>query len=189
MLDAMNESEPVSLKPGQWHIPFRKHMVDLEEQVLNDFFQHPNKGFVEKCIVFGREFNITAEIVALLKISTMMSARTSYTVPNAELSEWTVEKYCDKHDELQTKKHWSPFEHCAQCPTEEQYHSRYSGSIRSGITGVGVVQFNEFKQLDDEGFGWWGNFHGFKQYRKFFAEENSKDSRLLKKQYIQPVNP
>jgi hypothetical protein len=149
MLETMNASTPVNMPPGGWHIPFNDKINDILIPWVQDMDpKHPNP--------------LALDMISLrLKISTMMCARTSYIVPGGDLSEWTIEKYVEKHDAMVLSGHWSPFEHPAKCMSESD-ESRH-------ICGKGKQH------------GWCGNFRGWIQYRKTFENENQSDNRLIKK--------
>lgn len=95
MWDAMNESIPKELKAGYWHIPF-------EDKIVQGYI---NSGTNDRTI--SKE--------TLVKISTAMSARTSYTIVGDE-KEFSYEKQIELHDRMvnQVPRHSSPMEHCAQ---------------------------------------------------------------------------
>lgn len=137
MWDAFNESKPKLLQAGEWHIPY-------EEQIL-EMFNLPQSELDSDGIPYA------------VKISCIMAARTSYTVVGTELSDWGIEKYVKKCDELSTAVplHASPFEHCGRAMTrpERLWHQ--------SVPTTGIPEF-----------GWCGNFKGFIQYRKLFANEN-----------------
>jgi hypothetical protein len=170
ILEAYNASSPNRLKPGEWHIPY---MDQIDGMAIRKYLvpEHPHRASMDD------------KIDIALKISTMMCARTSYTLPGDDLSEWTVEKYLKKYDEMHERGHMSPFEHCAQCPTEEEYYSRYNGYVE--VTEVTVDKFvlDGEAYKTDRDFGWWGNFHGWKQLRKLLSNENRSDSRVKKHTY------
>ncbi len=86
-----------------------------------------------------------------IKIATARCAGISYTIVGDDGLEEDYGKLIRRHDKLLTSGHWSPFEHCAQAMHE------------------------------DEEMDWSGNFIGFTQYRKFFANENQSDSRIIMK--------
>jgi len=91
--DSYNESKPELLKEGEYHIPFK------------DRIQLNNLGFLVT----------EQEIETALKISTVMGARTSYTVVGEDQKPMTYKRMCELHDEMLEAKpvHASPFEHCA----------------------------------------------------------------------------
>lgn len=137
--DAYNESVPKLLEAGEWHIPYNKECVKLLEENTSLYPSDLNPGEIEET---HDDIYTTCQKV---KISTMMLARTSYTVIGEDGKEWKAEKYLEKHDELinANPKHMSPFEHCAKNPSNA-----------------------------DELIGNEGNFRGFIQYRKLIPNEN-----------------
>ena len=122
--DAVNESTPKQLKAGEWHIPFINKIV---------------------------ESSITLSNEDLVKISTAMAARTSYTVVGEE-KEVNYSKMIELHDRLlaQTPPHSSPLEHTARAMSEVEYTSSKS----TGFTRKGKDQY-----------GWCYNLKGFIPYR------------------------
>jgi hypothetical protein len=141
MLETYNMSEPEELGAGQWHIPYRNKAIAVVP-AMDSVIGYDIPGV-----------RLSAEMKAVLKVATMMAARTSYTVPHTELSEWTVKKYCQKHDDMMDNGHWSPFEHCGLAMNQDERQE----------------------------IGWSGNFFGFIQYRKLFPNENRRDDRVIKK--------
>ena len=136
--DAMNESTPEHLKSGQWHVPF------IDKIVHNNF---------------------TLSNEELVKISTAMAARTSYTVVGEE-KEVDYSKMIELHDRLlsQDPPHSSPLEHCARAMSDGEYYTFIKGRI-----------IEENKQEDGtcdslnwiEASGWCNNLKGFIPYRYF----------------------
>jgi hypothetical protein len=160
MLLAMNNSTPRLLKPGEWHIPYGD---DINESRLAELIykRHPTSKYSE------HEFSYR------LRISVARCARTSYTLP------FTTDKHdyardADRHEELLDGGHWSPFEHQAQAP--------YPWELCPRLTGADVATKDQIAKYlnDNPGHGWWGNFRGWKQYRKTFLFENRPDKRLIK---------
>lgn len=105
MWDAINESTPAKLEPGEWHIPFGDQI-----KPTNDW----------------GEF---ADISTKVKISTAMAARTSYTIVGDE-KEISNEKLIEIHNKMATADpfHASPFEHCAIAMTENEYYNHIKGT-------------------------------------------------------------
>jgi thymidylate synthase ThyX len=103
--DAMNESTPMALKDGMWHIPF------------SDKLNNPEMG-----TAYGYLHGI--------KVATAMCARTSYTVVGNE-KEMTYAKLIEIHDRMvsQVPFHASPFEHCARVMTEDEYYTNVRGKL------------------------------------------------------------
>lgn len=144
--DAWGYSYPEELEGGDWHMPYKHQIFEQFGLTIKD---------------------IDADLIPYAaKISSIMAARTSYTVAGHDLTEWTVQKYISKSDELSTAEplHASPFEHAAQCMTDEE-HSHYA-----------IIRpvYNEKREIvDDEvEYGWCGNFRGYVQYRKMLINEN-----------------
>lgn len=134
--DAVNESTPEILSPGQWHIPFMSKIDSSKLKSLS-----------------GKD--ITEEMV---KISTALSARTSYTVVGEE-KEINYENMINLHDRLlnQDPPHSSPFEHCARAMDDNEYHNYIKG-IRMDYNGKHYVE-------RPETLGWCYNLKGFISYR------------------------
>lgn len=153
--DAMNESTPKLLQPGEWHIVFGDKMNDdevlkamLTIKDMEDYKGGGPLGFEKDLIITGK-----------VKIGTAQGARTSYTVVGQE---GKVDYLSDikLHDEkLVPSGHWSPMEHCARCMSADEYNTYDIGEPREKLP---VVHHK----------GWLGNFRGFIQYRKMFANEN-----------------
>jgi thymidylate synthase ThyX len=99
--DAVKESTPETLSPGQWHIPF---MNKIDSSKLKSI-----KGE-----------DITQEMI---KISVAMAARTSYTVVGEE-KEVDYQKMVELHDRLlaQDPPHSSPLEHCARAMSDDEFY-------------------------------------------------------------------
>jgi thymidylate synthase ThyX len=96
--------------------------------------------------------NIGQPIPLEVKIATSCAARTSYTTVDSENLPNSLEQYnkdIQLHDRLSKSGHWSPFEHCAQAMDLSNFQ----------------IEVNKVSE-------WSGNFRGFKQYRKFFENEN-----------------
>lgn len=153
MWDAYNESTPKELKAGEWHIPFGDK-IDFE-QVASEFLNNP---FIPGTEGNDPVFDLKELEKIRVKISTVMAARTSYTVVGEDQKPMTYQKMIELHDKMAAAnpKHMSPFEHCAKVLTKEEY--------KNGIRVQGIDStYNGI---------WSGNFRGFIQYRKTFENEN-----------------
>lgn len=141
--DAYNESIPKELKAGEWHIPYNDKIVALMkedgafESYLQDLHEHEIEGTDDE--VWSTNHKVI--------VSSMMCARTSYTVVGEDQKPWTFDKYLENGDKLITAKplHASPLEHCAKAMNSQEH---YTSRGRSG------------------------NFIGFIQYRKMLLNEN-----------------
>jgi len=189
MWDAYNESTPKKLAAGEWHIPFIDgiNLLKLSE-LLPDAktLPHPddvggslhavkekisenfdiNKGFKDSNDNYYPlyEYDLKQWFEdALVKISTAMCARTSYTVVGEEGKEPNYENDLKLHDRLSNSGHWSPFEHCARAMDTTEMRG-YQGNVKFKRTESGGTFSSEA--------GWSGNFRGFIQYRKTFENEN-----------------
>lgn len=144
MIFAMNTSTPQSLLPGEWHIPFKDEINDdnvipLVADLAHEDPQQSLWDLVEPLFI---------------KIATAKAAKTSYTLIGTETKD-DYKKCIELHDILLTNGHMSPFEHCAQCPTIDEYDLSTHNS----------------------------NLIGWMQYRKMLPNENRSDNRLIKKHY------
>lgn len=172
MLQAQNASKPKVLESGEWHIPFGENI------------QLPSLLPIEA----GLTLNEGIEL-AKVKVATARCAGVSYTVVGEDGKEETYEKLIGRHNRLASMGHWSPFEHPGRNMSRDEY-------VRH--TRTFLVNYNEFQDYMDKHnpetyhinylkdkcevteYGWCGNFRGYIQYRKLFANENRTDSRLIK---------
>ena len=139
ILDAVNESTPKQLYGGEWHIPFE----DKIQWSVQD----------------GEYTTYLPE--TLVKISTAMAARTSYTVVGDEKG-INAERMIELHDRLlsQDPPHSSPLEHCARAMTDIEYETFIKGQVRRLMT-IGGLAVAAKKSTE----GWCNNFKGFIPYR------------------------
>ncbi len=155
MLNAYNESAPKNLKPGEWHIPFGDKMDDEKvDKVASEWSKEYQGQFMG----------------AKIKIATARCARVSYI--NYEGKD-DYEADIKLHDTLSRSGHWSCFEHCARVMDDKELESYISTNYTDSKNPD-----NWSGQMET---GWLGNFRGFIQYRKMFASENAKDSRVVLK--------
>lgn len=156
MLEAINASEPVQLKGGEWHIPFGDKFNDAE---LAEYTRYaPVSSNIPEFLKEHDELRV--------KLATVRCARISY---NTQDNDSTIAKDLELHDRLALSGHWSAFEHCAQAMSQKDFESW------GNFTGW------DYKYHENHNLGWCGNFQGFIQYRKMFPNENRQDSRLIKK--------
>lgn len=149
--DVMNESTPKQLEPGEWHIPF-KDKLDTE---LSKWEFLPNIHEL-----WGKDMSLY-----LVKVSTAMAARTSYTVVGDE-KEIDYEKMIELHDKLIEMRHDSPLEHCARAMSDEEYNSFLKGSFWDEYVyrPYEVPEIN-LDNSDKSKLGWCYNIKGFISYR------------------------
>lgn len=156
--DAMNESTPKMLQAGEWHIPF-------DDKIIPSRLLDNNIGVRNSSLMGGMWEE------ALIKVSTAMAARTSYTIVGDE-KEIGYDKLIGIHDRMAVAKpfHASPFEHCAQAMSNEEYYSRVKNPAvkytqnRDGTTDM------LFEDATSEN-GWCRNYRGFKQYRHILESQ------------------
>lgn len=165
--DAMNESTPKQLKAGEWHIPFGDNIDEEKLDTLIDMDIAPDEVIEE----------------VKVKIATARCARVSYM--NYEGKD-DYEADIKLYERLSKAGHWSPFEHCAQSisftdsdlikvkgdiPSEqlEDFRKEWLEHLATDkpliISERGDI---EITILDSKS----GNFKGWKQLRKTFANEN-----------------
>jgi len=133
MWDAYNESTPNQLKDGEWHIPYNKEIVDLmkaDGNYNNDLYEEEIEG----------TDNHTWSTSYKLKASSMIAARTSYTIVGEDQKPWTFNKYVEKAEELQkaVPVHASPFEHCALADSMSKSSRNFTN---------GWIQYREYLGL------------------------------------------
>ena len=141
MKKAMDESTPVELKPGEWHLPY----VSIDDHMYVTNFGHDNQ---EEYLSIGEA----------IKCSTARIARISYS--NHDGSNPVIEKDIGLHDGLLVDGHMSPFEHVATpmkssfCEDEVAFRD-----LEKGITHI----------ARDESL-WSANFRGWIQYRQLIEQ-------------------
>lgn len=181
MMEAYNTSTPRQLNEGEWHIPF---VDNIDPKKL-------------KAIVYGSEFlhddtyKNASWLDFVVMVSTAMCARTSYVVVGEEDKPQNYLNDIKLHARLASSGHWSPFEHIAKPMNNEEWFS-FSRTVLltiedsvewvKGGTGRKLMRLVINSENNVTGIepGWCGNFQGFVQYRKFFKNENAKDSRVIR---------
>ena len=147
MWDALNESTPVQLKAGEWHIPY-KDQFEVPQILELSAKQLPAGSDVGEVLK-------RADAIAI-KASTGKCARASYlTIGNEK--EMTVEKLIGIHDKMAKADpfHASPFEHCARAMSDEEHEIYRKGYGNTSTPNIGGYMEQ----------GWCRNFRGFIQYR------------------------
>lgn len=155
-------TRPQKLEVGEWHCP----LVYVEDDELIDkyWFEKTNleKGNMH-------EFRLKAK----KKISVARCARVSYLTHDGKRD---IEKDLELFERLRTSRHWSPFEHVAT-PYYKDY-GQQSMTARTGIVkdedeSAGVSKWSDAQYINYRS----GNFIGWKQFRKEFADENCTNFR------------
>jgi hypothetical protein len=163
--DAINESTPKKLQPGEWHIPYGDKIDNRE--IFNAHYKIHDIPADYTVIVKTQEYK--------LKIATARLARISYeTLGDNPKIDYAAD--VKLHDDLLEMEHLSPLEHCAKAMTMEE-NDRY-------IRGEVDIHFDEFvgnvvDDVSDYAKGWCRNFKGFIQYREE-AELKSQIQKILR---------
>lgn len=151
MKEAKEQSTPVVLKAGQWHLPYIAIDWDLDEQ----------------CYYMDNSYSERLTLEDAIKVSCARCAAVSYRNEG-----YGLEKSRELFDRLvgSEKKHASALEHCAS-PVQGEHNGRHwtedinvpfkPQSWEPGITHV-----------DRKGQLWSGNLRGWIQYRKLVPGES-----------------
>lgn len=167
MWNARNKSTPQLLNPGEWHIPFRDKIDHVELSKLYKATGYNPDNPTPDEYYFKELDNL------LVKISTAMCARTSFTTVGDE-KEFTPDDQLALHDRLinQRPLHASPMEHCARAMDHVEYHTYIKGRIDT-IDNEGdyitIKQENPSKAI----LGWCRNYKGFIQYREIIENNQT----------------
>lgn len=151
MRAAMDASEPISLMPGEWHLPY---IVKARS------FTASNNA--EVYALNGEDF-LNGKFISLedaIKVSCARCAAVSYRNEGYDLA-----KSLEVYDRLvgSEKKHASAFEHCAT-PIKQREGS-YLNALDPRTWEPGVSHMDRDTNL------WSGNFQGWIQYRKLIPGE------------------
>jgi len=122
MWDAMNESTPRKLQPGEWHIPFGNN---ISSDVNRWEFIAPIKD------LWGSDLT-----PLFIKVATARCARVSYLNFEGK-DDYAAD--IKLHDQLLSSGHMSPFEHCAKAMSDQEYYNDERGvglsDARAGWSG------------------------------------------------------
>jgi hypothetical protein len=140
--DAINESTPVNLKEGEWHIPY------------GDLIDFTSKEYSE---AVDDNTDLTWQDYAI-RIGIARCARLSYqTLGDNPVIDY--KKDLELYEVLSKSGHWSPFEHVAKVMTTQEYELNVKGELK--WTGG---QYDKPLPVDNAQ-GWCRNFRGFIQQR------------------------
>jgi len=142
MKEAMDNSKPVKLKRGEWHLPY----VSSKKQEYGLWI-----GLDTDCPVF--DWN------KAIKCSVARCARVSYL--NHDKSEPNVDKDIVLADKLLEFGHMSPFEH--------QATPMYASGLRHKLS-FGSPWEKGVTHMDRHANYWSGNFRGFLMYRQLLEQ-------------------
>lgn len=144
MKEAVSQSHPEELSPGQWHLPFITNTVTLYEQ---EFF------------IFNEEGKATwLPLEQAQKVSAARCAAISF-----RNEDYGLEKCLQVYDRLVggERKHSSALEHQATPMGEPTQSDKYLWE--EGMT-----------HMDKDGNMWSGNFSGWIQHRQLIPNESKK---------------
>lgn len=151
--EAMSESSPKEIQPGEWHIPFGDRFEeDRLLDIASDLLGGCDTTFEEHEDDCRRMF---PELKA--KISIARCARLSYL--NYEGKD-DYEADLALYEQLMKMGHWSPFEHVARAMTDKE-RAMYTKSFPSK-DGIHAIT----------SFGWSRNFQDFVQYRQLVDSQD-----------------
>lgn len=143
--DAMNESTPKELQPGEWHLPYGD---DIDESKIHTIFN--NKYIINKKAI--KEIKV--------KIATARCARLSYqTLGDNPKIDYKAD--IKLHDKLvyNVPPHSSPSEHIAKAMSRQDYNHWVRGECVNNPISEELIA----PVLAE---GWCKNFKGFIQYRE-----------------------
>lgn len=145
--DAMQDSKPKELQPGEWHIVYEDKIDRFSDQFIS----------LDNDIVLP---------MTEVKIATGMAANVSYTTIG-ENKEKSYETFIGVHDKMIVANpfHASPFEHCAQVPTQEEYYKNVKGQVQY----IDLAERSS-TMIPLNTLGWFRNFHGWKSYRQIIED-------------------
>ena len=156
--DAVNESKSKQLQSGQWHIPFRDKIDrDSLRQYHSESMSWGLRTWEDSKLEPGKKI-----VETIIKISTAMAARTSYTVVGDE-KEIGYYKLLEIYERLITARplHASPMEHCSRAMSQREWEMYFKGKAARVHQGGSLGIYRE----DTSTAGWCRNFKGFIQLR------------------------
>lgn len=156
MQNAINESTPKLLQPGEWHIPYGDKLVSNED-FHNYFLENNDIPWVTA------ESHDEALDSMMCKIAIARCARLSYqTLGDNPKIDYTAD--IKLFEILRDSGHFSPFEHVARCMTEDEYIQNVKGKMTEYEWSPTFVPEENIQ-------GWDGNFRGFIQYRSLLESQ------------------
>lgn len=153
MKECLDQSEPVSLKHGEYHVPY------VQREWVKDFAEMCEQGdYVEK-IVYIDNGGAALTVEQALMASAARCARSSYD--NHDKTSANIHQDIELYEQLieSDPKHSSPVEHQAT-PMSEVHFSYEGDDIRYMDRTEGVTH------LDKQGNLWSGNLKGWIQQRQ-----------------------
>lgn len=131
MYDALNESTPNILQPGEWHIPYGD-MIDLPSTIPIENGYTLEEGVIQR----------------KLKIAVARCARLSYqTLGDNPAIDYN--KDFELFETLKESGHYSPFEHVGQAMSDEEYFTSIKGEAYDKKSYGWSNNFQGFTQFRD----------------------------------------
>lgn len=169
MWDARNESIPKELKPGEWHMPYDPTDFKIADHLY---------GKMTSDLAINTKMLQDAQV----QIATARCAQTSYTVVGEDGKSSSYERLIGLHNKLLASEHMSPFEHCAQAMTDEEFCGFLKGTTPTFVEADGTIGIREryvkgrlsMPKTADHPFGWCHNLRGWKSYRSMIPNENRR---------------
>jgi hypothetical protein len=158
---AMEASTPVTLKPGEWHLPYltANRNIHTGELMYGDevFNQHDNTPLFEYY-----------KLEDAIKISCARCAAVSF-----RNEDYGLEKCLEVYERLvgDERKHASAFEHQATPIREHGYYNGVLGEYQSNNAFIPFTWEEGISHVDRKGQLWSGNLRGWIQYRKTIPGE------------------
>lgn len=154
MWEALQQSKPEVLQPGEWHTPYVGHIRDCLGNLMYLVGEIPEPDYPNQTVMLP-----SVSLENALKVSASCCAQVSYRKQDDSL-----EKAIDIYNRLVESKpvHASPFEHQAtpsSTPYNEHWHTDGSRGWFDGITHVDV-----------SGNFWSGNFKSWIQHRQLIPD-------------------
>lgn len=152
---AMQESKPIEIQSGEWHLPYIERTFDY-------------KANIHYHLSTGEEIDLETA----MKISASCSAQTSYRKNDESIDKAT--KIFDMLINAEVK-HSSPFEHLAT-PRQQTFHVETVDFITDESINVSYIPDsweNGLTHTDRIGNLWSGNLKDWVSYRHKFVKENT----------------
>jgi len=131
ILEAMNQSTPIELTPGEWHLPNEREFDEPRLQALFD------QSLITSAPI-AQDIDELKRMIVVARI-----ARVSYQSIDKDDYEADVALF----SRLRDSGHWSPFEHVARAMNSSYEYQAYSHTYQNHIEYGWCGNFRGFKQL------------------------------------------
>lgn len=153
MKAAIDGSTPVLLQPGDWHLPYIDYSKDFSK-----VYGH----------IMASEGRIPSESEVLEYVKKVSVARSARLTIKPFDGDSSIEKELKRYELLMESRpvHASPAEHIA---TPDDHHSSHSSTMSQNGSIIGSTELVWHNR------GEWGNFYGWRQYRKMIPHNTIYD--------------